>query len=101
MGYRLVHKWHLNILSLDKKQTSCNIALIAFMDDSHWITDSIQGMNLTLSTTTSFNQLNNIKTNENKAVLLSTAILDKNGHIVFMLQDQLTITIQPLPLQNT
>ena len=55
------------------------------MNDSHWITASIKGINLTLSMTTTFNCLNNIQTNENKAVLLTTVTPDDNGQIIFTL----------------
>ena len=61
------------------------MALTAFIDNSYWITASIKGMNLTLSTTIIFNRLNNIQINEDKAVLLTTVIPDEEGQIIFTL----------------
>ena len=55
-------------------------------------------MSLTLSTTTTFNHLNNIQTNEDKAVLLTTVTPDVNGYFVFTLRDNTTVTICPLEL---
>ncbi len=71
------------------------------MDDSHQITASVEGINLTLSTTITFNCLNNIQTNEDKAVLLTTVVPDKNDQIVFTLQDNTNIAIHSLKLKQT
>ena len=34
-GYEFTHCWHPNILSSDEQQESYNVALTAFIDDSH------------------------------------------------------------------
>src|SRR3989337_170481 len=101
VGYEMSHSWNPNLNDRTiVKHESCTVPLTAFMDDSHWINDSTPKLQTTLEITTSFNNLNSILTNDDKAVLLSTKAT-KNANDCEPLTMTIgtnTINITPLPL---
>ena len=99
-GYRLEHTWRPNILKTDTVTESCRIPLTAFMDDSHWITGCIPGLSVTLNTTKSFNKLNDIQTNDDKAVMITTVRCSEDETIKIPLEDS-TLEIKPLPIKES
>src|SRR6266511_2744049 len=100
-GYELFHTWRPDVTKSNTNTESCNIPLSAFMDDSHWITDSTPKLVFTLNITTSFNKLNDVQTNNDKAVLLATKS-PENGEPIKLELDTTTIEIQPLkPKEST
>src|SRR5215208_6901964 len=101
VGYQMSHTWNHDLTNLStSKHESCTVPLTAFMDDSHWINDSTPKLQTTLEITTSFNNLNSILTNNDKAVLLSTKATKcaEDCEPITLTIGTNTINITPLPL---
>src|SRR6266511_2157315 len=104
VGYQMSHTWNHDLTNLSTpKHESCTIPLTAFMDDSHWINDSTPKLQTKLTITTSYNTLNSIQTNNDKAVLLSTkaAKRTENCEPITLTVGSEIINITPLPLNDS
>src|SRR5215208_1947086 len=104
VGYQMSHTWNHDLTNLStSKHESCTVPLTAFMDDSHWINDSTPKLQTTLTITTSFNTLNSIQTNNDKAVLLSTKAAKRaqDCEPITLAVGLEIITITPLPLNDS
>ena len=99
-GYQLSHTWQPNLKTTENQTKSCNIPLTAFMDDSNWIADSIAKLENTLHITSSFNTLNDIQTNDDKAVLLTTKVPDNHEPIILNVNSK-QIAIKPISLHDS
>jgi ribonuclease HI len=96
VGYQLSHTWIQDLQNpTNMSSENCTIPLTAFMDDSHWINDSTEKLERTLEVTDSFNNLNDIQTNDEKAVLLSTRV-PKDGQPVTLHIGSRIINITPM-----
>ncbi|CAI2195904.1 3005_t:CDS:1, partial [Funneliformis geosporum] len=67
------NSWHPNLRSPDTTTQSLEISNIAYMNDTTLILNSQENLNSLLKITDSFNHLNNILTNDDKGILITTA----------------------------
>ncbi|CAH1770357.1 7707_t:CDS:2, partial [Entrophospora sp. SA101] len=70
LGYNIRHNYKQNLYSDQFIQIEQHLSVLAFMDDTSWITESKQNLELILSIADSFYQLNNIMVNKQKSELL-------------------------------
>jgi endonuclease/exonuclease/phosphatase family metal-dependent hydrolase len=70
LGYNIKHTYKQNLYSDQITQIEQHLSVLAFMDDTSWITESKQNLELILSIADGFYQLNNIMVNKQKSELL-------------------------------
>ena len=71
LGYNLGVSYRKNIYNSDSSYDSICISDVAFMDDITWVTESKEALESMLEIANDFYELNSIKVNKNKSILLT------------------------------
>ncbi len=86
IGYIIKHSWQTNLYSTNTHSEQYTIPLTTFIDDTNWIVDNQKKLKTTLKVADSFNCLNDIQINDDKAVLITTQIPDNEQSIILDLE---------------
>ena len=73
IGYEMHHSWTPDVSKNEQSSLSVKISSQAYMDNTTWITQNKEQLELSLGIADEFYALNNIKVNKDKSVLLTNA----------------------------
>src|SRR5439155_20015497 len=101
LGYTLQYQYRSNLYDDALTTAKENVSTLAFMNDTTWITDSQPHLEEMLSIADDFYQLNNIKVNKEKSVLMAKQQNKKNMDPIALTFGNEQIMITPIFYQES
>jgi len=99
LGYNMTHQWKPDVSTSDTLTNSIKISTLAYMDDTLWIAKSNDDLTEIMKIADSFYDLNFIKVNWDKSVLLTNK--ERLCQPITLPSINGTTTIHPLPTNES
>ena len=96
LGYHLIHQWTSDLNLSPFHLLEKTISDTAFINDTTWLSNSFNTLELMLNIVDSFYKLNDILINDDKAILLTNKSLPDSRKVCFTINERLISLVTKL-----